>query len=148
MRRILTLAPERPSLTIRAEFANNRNKAQRAQVRSHLSLDLGDVQTSRVRFTDKARRTVDEDMTDVIAGLREGKSFYNNSCPAGSWTFSGGKGIEVVERFDAATVDFVRLCAYPADVNELEVELWNRSVTVQPGEVAHLEHELEIRGAP
>jgi hypothetical protein len=147
MRRTLTLAPDRPSLHILAEFVNSSNAPRTALVRSRLSLDLGDVRTTRVGFMDRTGRTVDEDMTETIAGLREGKSFYRDKCPKGAWTFSGDKGLKVVQRFDAVAADFTRLGAYPADLNELEVELWGRPATLQPGESARLEHDLEI-GAP
>ena len=114
-------------------------------MRSHLSLDLGDVRTSRVRFTDKAGRTVDEDMAETIAGLREGKPFYRQSCPAGSWTFFGDKGLAVIQRFHKPSIGFTWLCAYPASLNALEVELSGRNILVQPGETARLEHEMEVR---
>jgi hypothetical protein len=145
MRRTIKLAPNRPELTILAEFINNSNDPREMQVQSHLCLDLGDVRTSRVRFTDRAGGTVDEDMTETIAGLREGKPFYRQKRPDGSWTFSGNKGFEVVQRFPTASVGVTRLCAYPADLNELEVELSGPDVVLQPGEAARLEHELETR---
>ena len=144
LRRTLSLVPDRPALTILAEFINSGDKPREAQVQSHLSLDLGDVRTSRVRFTDQAGGTVDEDMAETIAGLREGKPFYRQHCPDGAWTFSGDKRLEVVQRFPTSSVGFTRLCAYPADLNELEVELSSPNLVVQPGEAARLEHKLEI----
>lgn len=144
MRRTITLASDRPALTIRAEFTSVRDTPRETQVRSHLSLDLGDVRTTRVRFATKSGKPIDEDMTQAIAGYREGQAFLREDCPNGEWTFTGDKGPSVVQRFEKSSVGFAKLVAYPADLNELEVELWSPAVTLKPGETTRLEHELEI----
>jgi hypothetical protein len=148
LRRTLTLAPDRPVVTVLAEFINARDKPQDVQTQSTLSLNLGDVHKTRVRFTDQEGRAVDEDMTEAIAGLREGKPFYRGRCPDGAWTLVGDNGLEVVQRFPKKSIGFTRLCIYPADLNELSVELSGPSTTLKPGETARLEHELEIRIKP
>jgi hypothetical protein len=77
--------------------------------------------------------------------LREGEHFYREACPAGSWTFTGPKGLKVTQRYDNKQIDFTWLVAYPDDLNELEVELWAKKVLLAPGGTATLEHELEVR---
>jgi len=114
------------------------------QLRSHLSLDLGDVARVSLSFTDRAGKKVDQDMAGIIAGLREGEHFYQARCPAGAWTFSGPKGLSVTQRFDAAEVDYTWVHAYPAELNELEVELWAKKVTLGPTEHMTFRHELEV----
>ena len=98
-----------------------------------------------MKFTDLAGKAVDKDMAGVIAGLREGEHFYREACPAGTWTFTGPKGLAVTQRFDNRQVDFTWLVAYPDDLNELEVELWAKKTILAPGATATLEHELEVK---
>jgi hypothetical protein len=145
MKRTLSLDPDRPVLKVRLEATNPGKKPREAQLRSHLSLDLGDMHRARVKFTDMAGKAVDKDMAGVIAGLREGEHFYREACPAGSWTFTGPKGLAVTQRFDNRQVDFTWLVAYPDDLNELEVELWAKKTILAPGATATLEHELEVK---
>ncbi len=145
LRRTISLVPDRAAVTIRLETVNNGDKPREAQMRSHTSLDLGDVGKVRSSFTSLSGEKVDKDMTGIIAGLREGERYYKTDCPAGVWTFSGPKGIDVVQRFDNRQVDFTWLYAFPADLNELEVELWAKKATLEPGQSAVLEHELELR---
>ena len=147
MRREITLDPERPVLKVKATLANPSDKPREAQLRSHLSLDLGNLRETRVRFTDLAGKTVEKDMAPILAGLREGERYYREACPAGEWTFSGTDGLEVTQRFDNDDVDFAWLYAYPEYLNELEVELWAKKVRLGPGESTMFEHELEI-GSP
>ena len=145
MKRTLTLDPDRPVLKVRLEATNPGKKPREAQLRSHLSLDLGDVHQARVKFTDLSGKAVDKDMAGVIAGLREGEHFYREACPAGTWTFTGPKGLAVTQRFENRQVDFTWLVAYPDDLNELEVELWAKKIILAPGATATLEHELEVK---
>jgi hypothetical protein len=144
MKRTLTLDPDRPVLKVRLEVTNPSKKPREAQLRSHLSLDLGDVHKTRVGFTDLSGKTIDKDMAVVIQGLREGERFYREACPSGKWTFTGPNGLAVTQRFDNRQVDFTWLVAYPEDLNELEVELWAKKVVLAPGASATLEHELEL----
>ena len=149
--RTISLLEDRPGVTIRMEVHNPNDKPQQVQMRSHLSLDLGDVQKVRVDFTSLSGKKVNVDMGDVIAGYREGLRYYKTDCPAGSWTFKGPVdeakpgGLRVIQRFDNRMVDFTRLCAYPADLDELEVELWAKKRTVPSGGSASFEHEIELR---
>ena len=145
--RTITLVPDRAAVKIRLETVNPGNKPREAQMRSHTSLDLGDVNQVRVNFNALSGAKVDKDTSVIIAGLREGERFYKTDCPAGQWTFSGPKGLEVVQRFDNRQVDFTWIYAFPADLDELEVELWAKKATIAPGESAVLEHELELRDA-
>lgn len=145
MKRTLTLDPERPILKVILEVTHAGTTACEIQLRSHLSLDLGDVRQVQVTFTDVAGKAVRKDMAGVVAGLREGEHFYREGCPAGSWTFTGPKGLGVTQRFDNRVVDFTWLVAYPEELNELEAELWTRKVTLTPGGTSTLEHELEVR---
>lgn len=145
IRRTLTLASDRPAVTISAEFVNTGDKPRGVQPASLLCLDLGDARTSRVRFTDRDGRAVDEDTSKAIEGLREGEAFYRGRRPDGSWTFSGDKGLEVIQRFSKEAVDFTRVRVYPVDLNELEIELSGHETTLQPGKTVRLEQELEIR---
>ncbi len=144
LRRTITLADDRPAVTIRLETINPSDKPRPTQMRSHMSLDLGDVEKTRVSFTSLAGNKVDKDMSTIIPGLREGQRFYRSACPDGSWTFKGTDGLQLTQRFDNKTVDFTWLYAFPADLDELEVELWAKPVIIPPGESAFFEHELEL----
>ena len=145
LRRTISLAAESPTVSINLEAINPSDKPREVQMRSNTSLDLGDVNKTRVSFTSLSGAKVDKDMTRIIAGLREGERYYKTDCPAGSWTFSGPKGLNVTQRFDNRQVAFTWLCAFPADLDELEVELWARKAILQPGESVVLRHEIELR---
>lgn len=145
MVRVLTLAPDKPLLSVKTVITNPSDEQRRARVRSHLGLDLGDLHSTRVEFTSLSGERVDKDMTDVIAGLRQGEDYRGRDCPRGFWTFTGPKGLEVTQRFDNRQTDFTWLHAYPADLDELGIELWGRQVDLEPGESVTLEHELEVR---
>ncbi len=108
-------------------------------------LALTPQQVELVRFTQLDGGTVDEDMSGVIAGLRQGKHYYDQEAPNGSWTFTGTKGLEVTHRFDNAEVEFTWLYAYPETLNELEIEMWRRPVTLDPGESVSMHQELEVQ---
>jgi hypothetical protein len=115
------------------------------RLRSHLEADLGTLRETRFRFVPLAGDPVDEDVSGVIAGMREGRRFYADDVPAGSWTFTGTKGLEVTQRFDSAEVESTWLYAHPEDLNELEIELWTPSAVLDPGESLALHQELEVR---
>ena len=145
--RTMTLDPDAPVLHVTTRLTNPGDAPRQARLRSHLELNLGDVATTRVRFTSLAGEAVDQDMAGVIAGLREGEHFYAENAPRGAWTFSGSKGLEVTQRFDSEALDYTWLVAYPDTLNELEVELWAKRRTLGPGESLELAQEIEVRPA-
>jgi Domain of unknown function (DUF4838)/Glycosyl hydrolase family 67 N-terminus len=145
VRRVLTLAPDQPVLTVAAEVTNPTDKPMEAAVRSHLDLDLGDVATTRVAFTTRGGERVEKDMGRIIAGLREGEYYRLQDTPDGTWTLTGTKGLQVTQTFDAGQMDFTRLCAYPENLNDLEAELWCKPVVVEPGETFTFSQSIEIR---
>ena len=145
MQREITLDTDHPVIKVKTTLTNPSDKPREAQLRSHLSLELGKVRDTRVRFTDLAGKKVEKDMVPIIAGLREGERYYRENCPAGAWTLIGTDGLEVTQRFDNAAVDFAWLYVYPEYLNELEVELWAKKVMLGPGESTVLENELEVR---
>lgn len=145
LRRTLTLDPTDPVIHVQSTLTNPGDSAKDARLRSHLELMLGDVAQTRVRFTSLSGESIDQDMTDVIAGLREGVHFYDQDAPAGTWTFSGTKGLELIQRFDSAALDFAWIYAYPETLGEVEVELWAPRVVLNPGESITFTQELEIR---
>jgi hypothetical protein len=148
LRRTLTLAPDAPILTIAAQLTNTGEKPSRANLRSHLELDLGDLKGTKVRFTDRSGQNIERDMPPIIAGLREGEHYLDQKAPKGSWTFTGTKGLEVTQTFDDGQLDFAWLYAYPDYLNELEVELWAKPMILAPGESVTFRHTLEVRRAP
>ena len=145
MKRTLTLDPDRPVLKVRVDVTNPGKSPRDTQIRSHLSLDLGELEKTHIKFTDLSGKTVERDMVQIIPGLREGERYYREACPAGAWTFTGTDGLTLTQRFDNDQVDFTWLYAYPAYLNELEVELWAKKTVLEPGATATLEHELEVR---
>lgn len=145
LERTYRLAPDAPVLTVTSVLTNPTAEARELRLRNHIELDLGELRATRVRFTDRAGATVDEDMNGVVDGLREGEHFRAERAPAGEWTLSGTKGLAVTQRFDADAIDFTWLYAYPEEDADLELEVWSRRAVVPPGESLTLEHELEIR---
>jgi hypothetical protein len=135
-------------LTVESEVTNPGSDVREVRLRSHLELDLGDLAQTRVRFTAKDGASVDKDMTDILAGLREGEHYYDLDAPDGTWTLSGTKGLEVTQSFDATAIDFTWLYAYPEDLGEVEAELWAPAVGLGPGESVRLRHQLAITPAP
>ena len=115
--------------------------------RSHLELELGDLMKTRVSFTDRAGNAVERAMDPIVAGLRQGEFYRDQKTPDGSWTFTGSKGLTVTPTFDRDQVDFTWLYAYPAELNELEVEVSAKSVTLAPGEQITFSHTIELSQA-
>jgi len=145
--RTMTLDPDEPILRVETRLTNPKDRTETVRLRSHLELSLGDLRSTRVRFTNLDGAPVDEDMTGVIDGLREGVRYFEGETPAGSWTFSGGKGLEVTQRFDNEELEYTWLYAYPEDLNELEIELWARRAELAPGESVSITQEIEVRPA-
>jgi hypothetical protein len=129
----MALAADKPILTITTEVKNVTGKPREALMRGHLELDLGTLEATRVRFVNRSGANVERTMPTIVAGLREGERYLDRDLPAGSWTFSGTKGLEVTQRFDEAPMDFAWLYAYPDYLGELELELWAKPVMLDPG---------------
>lgn len=144
LRRTLSLAPDAPVLTIRAEVTNSTDKPVEVQLSSHIEFDLGDFAQTRVAFSDRDGRQIEPDMNAVVATLRDGERYSKQNAPNGSWTFTGTKGLRVTETFDDASTAFARLYAYPADLNELQTEVAAKTATVPPGKSIEQSVHLEI----
>ena len=147
IRRTITLEDDAPIIHVESALMNPPGGAVEGALRTHLELDLGPLEDTVVTFTDLEGDLASHDMSAIIAGLREGKHFYDQKAPAGEWTFSGTKGLDVTWRFDADEVDFTWLVAYPEDLQTLEAEVWSPRELLEPGAELVLHHELEIRPA-
>ena len=143
--RTLTLEADEPILHVESMITNPSDNPKETRLRNHLELDLGDVRETRVRFTSLAGQAIDQDMTGIIAGMREGEHFYDQDAPAGSWTFSGTKGLRLTQSFDNDQIDSTWIYSYPATLGEVEVELWTPRTELGPGESTTLRQEIEIR---
>jgi hypothetical protein len=145
--RTLALADDKPVLTVQARVFNNSATSKEIVPRSHLELDLGPLRETKFQFKSRAGQLVQKQMPPIIENLREGEYFRDRDVPAGEWTFTGTKGLQVVQRFNEADADFTWTYAFPEDLNNLEVELWRKPVQVPPGGFAELKHDLEIAPA-
>ena len=145
IRRTLTLEADAPVLHVESALVNPKGDAVEGRIRTHLELDLGPLADMTVAFTDRKGDTIQHDMTSVIAGLREGRHYYDQLAPNGAWTFGGPKGLDVTWRFDDDEVDFAWLYAYPEDLQALESELWSPRAILEPGAEVVLHHEIEIQ---
>ena len=145
VRRTLTLLPGRPALRVEFKATNTGDKPRQTSGRTHLELNLGELRATRVRFQNRGGDAVQRGTAPIIAGLRQGEYYLDQKAPKGQWVFSGSKGLEVTQRFNDAEVDFAWLYAYPERLNDLEVEVWTKRVTLEPGEALTFAHELEIR---
>ena len=145
LERKMTLEPSSPVLHVETRVTNPFTSAKEVRLRSHLELNLGDLNTSRIKFTSLSGRQVDKDVSGIVTNLREGEHFYDQDAPNGAWTFSGSKGLKVTQRLDNSQVDFTWVYAYPDYLNDLEVEVWARQKVLAPGESVTLKQELEIR---
>ena len=143
IRRTLTLEADASVLHVESTLTNEGAPAD-TRLRSHLELDLGDVSATTVEFTSLAGDTISQDMTAVVAHLREGEHFYDQAAPAGSWTFSGTGGLSVTQTFDNDEIDFTWIYAYPEELQDLEVELWSPRTPLEPGDAITIHQALEI----
>ncbi|MBX7258657.1 MAG: DUF4838 domain-containing protein [Candidatus Hydrogenedentes bacterium] len=143
--RKMTLSPDAPILTIETSVTNTKDKPLEARVRSHLDLDLGTIEQTRVAFTARSGETVDKDMTTILANLREGERFTDQRTPKSEWTLSGTKGLSLTQRFNPDTTEFTFIYGYPADLNDLEVEVQDKPVMVEPGQTHTFKLEYEIK---
>jgi hypothetical protein len=101
-----------------------------------------------VAFTGGDGVPVEQDMTGVVAGMREGQYFRKERTPAGAWTFTGSKGLRLTHRFTPAEVDFTQLYAYPVELKDLEMEIFGRRTLLQAGESVTMHTEIEVRAVP
>lgn len=146
MERTMTILPGKAVLRVTSTLTNpSDQEAKEGRLRSHMELVLGDVRSTRAKFTSLSGNSFDEDMTRVIAGMREGLHFYDQATPNGKWTFSGSKGLEVEQRFDNSEIDFAWIYAYPESLGEVELELWSKRTMLQPGESISINQDIEIR---
>lgn len=139
LQRTLTLVPGKPILRVKSVLTNPGDKQRSARLRSHLELDLGELRSIKLTFTNLAGQMIDQDLTEIIAGLREGEYYRSQNTPLNSWNFTGNKGLQLIQRFKNDQIDYAQLYAYPEDLGELEVELWGKR------ESTTLELELELR---
>lgn len=145
LERTLDLAQNEPVIKIKSILTNPTDKAKSARLRSHLELDMGDLHSTRVRFNSLSGREIDKDMTDIVAGLREGEYYRSQNMPNGSWSFTGSRGLVLTQRFHNEQVEYTWLYAYPEDLGELEVELLAKRVVLEPGQSVALDQEIEVR---
>ena len=76
--------------------------------------------------------------------MREVEHFSAKDAPAGSWSFSGTKGLEVTQSFDNSQVDHTWAYAYPDSLGVLELEVWTPRTELQPGETISIHQTLEV----
>ncbi len=145
LERKLELIPGKPSLIVTSTLTNTGSKPAKAHLRSHLELDLGDLRSTRVKFTSRSGKTIDKDMTDIISGLREGEYYRKEETPDGEWIFTGSKGLQVTQKFDKEQIDFTQLYAYPEDLGELEVELWIKPKVLDEGQSITFKQEIKVQ---
>jgi len=144
-RREIVLDDTRPLFTVRTTVTNPSENPMECRLREHIEFELGDVASTRVAFTARSGKNIDHDMSNVIAGQRQGVHFYDQDAPAGEWSFSGSKGLKVIESFDEEQVDFTWIYSYPENLGEVESEIWVNAETLAPGESIIFERTIEIR---
>lgn len=145
LEREVTLLPDKPIIQINSVLTNKSDRPRSSRLRSHLELDLGDLRSTRVAFTDLKGEKIDKDMTSIIAGLREGEYYRSQNAPKDGWTFTGSKNLSLIHRFKNEQIDYAWLYAYPEELGELEVEIWAKSAILHSNEKIELYQEIEIR---
>ena len=88
---------------------------------------------------------MERDLKAAIAGMREGEKYMDTGAPKGEWRLIGDKGVEIIQRFMDADVDFAWLYAFPDYINDLEAEVWAKPVMLEPGQSKTFVHEIEVR---
>jgi hypothetical protein len=58
---------------------------------------------------------------------------------------AGPKGLSVTQRFNPDTTEFTWIYAYPADLNDLEVEVQDAPVMLEPGQSHTFKLEYEVK---
>ncbi|OQA00931.1 MAG: hypothetical protein BWY71_00563 [Planctomycetes bacterium ADurb.Bin412] len=142
--RTMELEEGKPTVRIINKLTNPSEKARTAQLRSNLMLEMGSLGSTRVGFVNRGGQSSAPDVREVIGRLREGMFFAVEEAPEGSWSFTGDKGLRVVQAFDREQVDFTWLCAYPEALGELEVELWAVRRTLGPNESVELRQSITV----
>jgi hypothetical protein len=105
---------------------------------------LGALPDTRVQFTSRNGNKTDKDMKAIIAGLREGEHYFDQTAPKGAWTFTGTKGLKVTQSFDDRQTDFTWLYAYPDYLNDLEAEIWAKPATVTAKGSVTFSNRIEV----
>lgn len=142
--RKLTLELGKPTLRIETTLTNRAQEARKARLRHHLELALGELEKTECMFTNRSGIPVRPKITEVIAGMREGRHFYGDLAPAGEWTLKGSKGLQIRQKFDRDKLDFTWLYAFPATLGQLEAEVWMKRVTIEPQQSLTATQEIEI----
>jgi hypothetical protein len=144
VKRTVTLAPDAPEVTIAAELKNVTDKPREAKIRSHTNLNLGDLMKTTVAFTNRKGESVTRPMQGIIDGMREGEHYLDQNAPNGSWTFTGSKNLKLTQSFDDKQLDFAWAYAFPDYLEDFEVEVWAKPVTVQPGQTVSFATIMKI----
>ncbi len=142
--RTMRLLPGEAVMEVTTEMTNPGDSAMEGRLRSHLELNLGDLRSTRMAFTKTSGGQVDQNMETVIENFREGQHFYDEDIPNGEWRFSGSKGLSVTQRFHTEELDFTWVYSYPETMEEVELELWSKRTTLEPGESIRIRQEIEI----
>ncbi len=143
--RTITLADDAPVLRVAATVESLGGGPRETIVRTHSNFDLGPLEDVRVSFENRKGESIQRAMPPIIAGLREGEQYHDRDAPNGEWRFVGTKGVELIQRFDDAQVDFAWLYAFPDYLNDLESEVWAKPVLLEPGQSTTFTHEIEVR---
>ncbi len=137
-----------PILRVSTTLTNPGASTVSARLRPHLEMNLGELRETTMKFTARDGTAVDKGVDDVLAGMRQGEHFYDQSTPAGEWSFTGTKGLTLTYRFDDEAVDYTWLYAYPERDGELEMEVFANAVELAPGASMTFDAEIEIRAVP
>ena len=143
--RKIALDDNAPVIRIATTVENLSGNAHEIILRTHTNYDLGTLNSVQASFTNRRGESVERGMKPIIAGLREGETYRDTSAPKGEWRLAGDKGMEVIQRFDDANVDFAWLYAYPDYLNDLEAEVWAKPVILESGQSTTFSHEIEVR---
>ena len=144
LQRTFSLDAGEPVLSVSTKVTNPSDGFREDRFRFHLELDLGDVHTTTVSFTDRSGKKVQPAVAEIIANMREGLAFYDQNMPDGSWTFTGDKGLTLTQSFDADQFEHTWLYSYPDSLNELEAEVWTSKLTFGPGESKTFEMQVKV----
>lgn len=142
--RTLELDSDSATVHVTTTVTNPNDSSEQVRLRSHLELNLGELYETRIKFTSLSGESIDKDISGIIANMREGKHYYDQDAPNGSWQFTGTNGLTVTQTFDNAQVDFTWAYSFPDTLNELELELWAPRTTLESGQSVSLNHSIGI----
>lgn len=145
IRRKISLVENKPVIQIATTLENLGKSVRETIVRTHTNLDLGALDSVRVTFENRRGESVERDLKAAIAGMREGEKYMDTGAPKGEWRLIGDKGVEIIQRFMDADVDFAWLYAFPDYINDLEAEVWAKPVMLEPGQSKTFVHEIEVQ---